>query len=126
MSTLGSSGVKKTLELTLIKEIEKLNVQSRLCVVKRRLLQKKIRLVDEGQGGVVVIEGEPGCGKTEVLANFVARVLPNTAAVYFTHGAAFCGHVRAFGVWGVVVQQYVRERAKRGERSEHKRRRKRR
>ena len=106
MSCLGG-GVKKTLELTLIKEIEKLNVQSRLCVVKRRLLQKKIRLVDEGRGGVCVIEGEPGCGKTEVLANFVARVLPNTAAVYFTHGAAFCGHVTAFGVWGVVVQQYL-------------------
>ena len=103
----GNSPRKKTIELMLIKEMEKLNVQNRVGVVKRRLLEHKIRLVDEGKGGVIILEGEPGCGKTELLASFVARTLPNTSATYVTHGASFCGHVKAFGVWGVIVQQFL-------------------
>ncbi|GMH65121.1 hypothetical protein TrRE_jg11242, partial [Triparma retinervis] len=105
---ISGGGVRaKTIELMVIKEMDKLNVQNRVGVVKRRLLEHKIRLVDEGKGGVVILEGEPGCGKTELLASFVARTLPNTAAVYVTHGASFCGHVKAFGVWGVIVQQFL-------------------
>ena len=109
-SSVGLSGGAmrtKTIELMVIKEMDKLNVQNRVGVVKRRLLEHKIRLVDEGKGGVVILEGEPGCGKTELLASFVARTLPNTAAVYVTHGASFCGHVKAFGVWGVIIQQFL-------------------
>ena len=94
-------------ELVLVKEMEKLNIQSRLGVARSKLLEKKIKLVDQGRGGVVILEGEPGSGKTELIAGFVAKTLPQTSEIYITHGNPFCGHVKAFGVWGVVLQQFL-------------------
>jgi len=94
-------------ELTLIAEMEKLNVQSRICVARRGLLEQKIKLVNDKKSSVTIVEGEPGSGKTEVLANFVARCLPNTAPIYVTTGSPFFGHAPHCGVWATVIQQYL-------------------
>ena len=94
-------------ELTFIAEMEMLNVQSRLCVARRTLLEQKLQLVDKGIGSITILEGEPGSGKTEILASFVARCLPNTAVVYVTSGSPFFGHATNCGPWATVIQQYL-------------------
>jgi hypothetical protein len=60
-----------------------LNVQSRLSVARQALLERQARLgprqaaaaarLRGGDGGVVLVEGDPGCGKSTLLAHFFTR-----------------------------------------------------
>ncbi|CAM9367250.1 unnamed protein product, partial [Ectocarpus sp. 6 AP-2014] len=70
------------------------------------LLQHKIALVGTGTGSVVLLEGLPGAGKTEVLSVFAARTMPRKALIHFTAASPY--HVnKGFGGWSMVLQQYL-------------------
>jgi hypothetical protein len=52
------------------------------------------------------MEGLPGAGKTDVLSNFVARTMPLTAPIMYTSASPYGDKVH-FGIFGVVLQQYL-------------------
>lgn len=55
---------------------------------------------------MVLLEGLPGAGKTEVLSVFAARTLPRKALIHFTAASPY--HVnKGFGGWSMVLQQYL-------------------
>ena len=61
---------------------------------------------DEDKGSVVLLEGDPGVGKSTLLEHFLSRMLPQTTPAYFTAGSPF-NRKRSFGVWAVIIQQFL-------------------
>lgn len=57
-------------------------------------------------GSVILLEGLPGSGKTEVLSGFAARTLPRTAVIHFTAASPYQAK-KPFGGWSIVLQQYL-------------------
>ena len=70
------------------------------------LLQYKIALVQDQVGSVVLLEGLPGAGKTELLSVFTARTLMRTALTHFTAASPY-NTKQSFGSWSMVLQQYL-------------------
>lgn len=77
-----------------------------LSQCRMRLLEHKIALITKQVGSVVILEGLPGSGKTEMLSVFTARTLPHTAPIQFTAASPFQAKQR-FGGWSMVLQQYL-------------------
>ena len=81
------------LELTLVRSREKIQFQSHDTLLCFKLLDRKIRLLEGGNGAGAIIEGEVGSRKTTALCRFL---------VYCTAGSPFdggCWARTAFGVW---------------------------
>ncbi|CAN0597505.1 unnamed protein product, partial [Laminaria digitata] len=57
-------------------------------------------------GSVLLLEGLPGAGKTEVLSVFTARTLPRKALIHFTAASPYHSN-KGFGGWSMVLQQYL-------------------
>ena len=55
---------------------------------------------------VVLIEGDFGMGKTELLNNFVMNILPGKCSVFSSTGNPFT-RSQAYIAWGDVATQYV-------------------
>lgn len=55
---------------------------------------------------MVILEGLPGAGKTEVLSVFAARTLERTALIHFTAASPYHADQK-FGGWSMVLQQYL-------------------
>lgn len=75
-----------------------------LCQSRISLLQHKIALVQDQVGSVVLLEGLPGAGKTELLSVFAARTLMRTALTHFTAASPYNAS-KSFGSWSMVLQQ---------------------
>lgn len=69
-------------------------------------MEHKIALVTRQVGSVLLLEGLPGAGKTEVLSVFTARTLPRKALIHFTAASPYHSN-KGFGGWSMVLQQYL-------------------
>ena len=108
---LAFSGDGVAAKLQLVHESAALNLQSRACVARFVLLEKHALLVDKGMGNVVLVEGDPGCGKTDVLASTLdnATLQPTEDVVPppFLVATASAFHSRPYGCWCGAVQQLL-------------------
>ncbi|CAM9555379.1 unnamed protein product, partial [Phaeothamnion confervicola] len=98
------------LELCLALRTETLDIESRWHRSRAYLLERKIELIWRGRGSVVVLEGGPGVGKSDVLGMFMAHTLPHTALFHVTVASPYQYH-KPFGAWSVVLQQYLDDAA---------------
>src|SRR3546814_21194499 len=57
-----------TVELTLTSRVETTAIQNRSTIERRTLLESKIRLVNDSTGSVVLLEGLPGVGKSNLIS----------------------------------------------------------
>jgi DNA-binding CsgD family transcriptional regulator len=73
------------------------------------VLRSKLDAARAGEGGVVLIVGEPGIGKTRLAQALAAEALSGGAAVYW--GRAYEGDwAPAYGLWSDVLGDYLRDR----------------
>jgi ABC-type branched-subunit amino acid transport system ATPase component len=72
-------------------------------------MEHKIALVESRVGSTILIEGEPGVGKTHLLSTFMGSYLPETACIYFVAGSPF-EIIKPYAAMGVVLGQYLESR----------------
>jgi hypothetical protein len=53
---------------------------------------------------VLLLEGLPGSGKTDILSTFAAQTLPHTAVVHFAAAGTF-SYKRPYSAWSLILQQ---------------------
>ena len=94
------------IELNLVQSSDASVEASDLARLRFKLLEKKIALVERGEGSAVVIEGEVGAGKTTALCRFVALTLPKAVPIYCTSGSPF-ERTALLGVWWMVLRQQL-------------------
>ncbi len=76
------------------------------ALARAQLLTTKIKLLEKREGSVLLVEGEIGSGKTELLRRFVHATLPGTARVVCTAGSPF-DRTSVLGVWKGIFRQLL-------------------
>ncbi len=95
------------IELVLARIDSTADMFSRCMHAQLVLLQMKASLVLEHKGGVVLLEGAPGVGKTNLLSRFAAKTLPQTTSVHFTASSPFGYGGGPYDPWGALLGQLL-------------------
>ncbi len=94
------------IELVLARTDSTLGIRSCRMHAQLVLLQMKASLALEHKGGVVLLEGAPGVGKTYLLSRFAARTLPYVTTLYFTASSPF-SYSEPCSQWGALLGHFL-------------------
>ncbi len=94
------------IELVLARTDSTVGIGSFRMQTQLTLLQMKASLVLEHKGGVALLEGAPGVGKTDILSRFAARTLPGSAIVHFTASSSLSYNI-PYGSLGALLGQFL-------------------
>jgi DNA-binding SARP family transcriptional activator len=75
-----------------------------------RQLGQELKRAEEGEGGMVVVNGEAGVGKTRLVAELATHARRHGAAVLWGGSGAHANHL-AYGPFAVALEGYVASRA---------------
>ncbi len=91
------------IELVLAKTDSTIGIQSHRVRAQLVLLQMKASLALNHKGGIVLIEGAHGVGKSHLLSRFAGeRTFLNVTTLYFTASTPF-GYREPYGQWGALL-----------------------
>lgn len=86
-------------------------IQGRHMFVQQQLLESEIRL-QNGEGSVVVVEGQIGSGKTALLSSVATPSIPlvwsSSSLPYVLIATADPYEWHTFGVWRIILKQYIK------------------
>eukprot|EP01084_Bolivina_argentea_P089246 161068_1 len=94
------------IELVLARTDSTLGIQSCRMHAQLVLLQMKASLALEHKGGVVLLEGAPGVGKTHLLSRFATWTLPYVTTIHFTASGPF-SYIEPYGQWGALLGHFL-------------------
>jgi hypothetical protein len=94
------------LDVELVKVRDQWLFESRQQRARNRLLNAKMNLLALGTGGVMVIEGDFGMGKTELLNSFVMHILPGKCSVLSASCNPF-SRSKPYSAWCDLITQYI-------------------
>ena len=106
MATMDPTKFDGTLAVVLVKGRDEAVLMPRHYAARQAMVEGKIRLLAEGQGGCVLLEGAMGTGKTWLLRQFVGQVMPERTTMFCANGSPFARST-PFAVWGALLRQYV-------------------
>lgn len=96
-------------ELALVRLSEVPRVQSRTSLSIRKLLESAINLADHDEGSVIMMEGDAGVGKSEIISSYIAQLQQLSMLIVYSAASAYSDD--PLGPFSVVLQQLLDKRA---------------
>jgi hypothetical protein len=107
-TTIDDALASEVLKVQVVRARDRHALQGRHAHTVNTLLNMKMEVAATGQGGLALVEGEFGSGKTAVVCRFVSDVMPASTSVFAAAGSPYTRGL-PYAVWAELLQRFLRE-----------------